>query len=428
MMRSPAIAVLILAACSKAPLPPLPTVNTNEFSSSIRSEIERELTAAKAAPQDGARSGRLGMLLHAHDRMEAAMTCYDRARLLQPEEYRWIYLSGVIHASLSRNQEAADLFRKVLEQKPEDVPAQLRLADALLVAGKYGDSRKNYESVAQRRPGDAIAYFGIGRTYSSEGNEGRAAEFYQKACERYPRYAAAQYALGLAYRQLGRAEDAAAHLKLYEEDKTAAPPREDPLLAEVQAMSGGILPLLARAKSAAAAGRLREAVDLHTKALEIDPNQNQIHINLISLYGRLRQFDSAEAHYRAVIARNANQDEAHYNYAVLLTAQGRVPDAIAAYRRTVEINPMHAEAHNNLAYLLAERRSFDEALRHATKALESKPGYPQAHYNAAMILLQRGQAQAAVRHLEQAIAMEPNEPRYVEGLAKAREYTRRAAK
>lgn len=415
--------LLFLAACSKPSLPPLPEVNTSAFLPSIRADVEREFAAVRAAPEDAERNGRLGMLLHAHDRMEAGLVCYERARVLKPDDYRWPYLSGVAHASLSRNKEAAALFRTALELKPDDVPTKLRLADALLGSGDNAQSRASYEEVIRHRPSDAAAYYGAGRTYASEGNLARAAELYQQACDLYPSYGAAHYALGLAYRQLGRADDARTHLAAYEQHKTAAPPREDPLMAAVQSLSGGILPLLARAKAAAAAGRLQEAVDLHLEAIELDPKQEQTHINLISLYGQMKQFDKAEEHYKAALARNPNREEAHYNYAVLLSVRGRPAEAIAAYRRTLTLNSSHAEAHNNLGYLLAQQRKFDEALEHAMKALESKPDYPQAHFNAGMIFLQRGDSKQAIQHLKAAIRPnDPNAARYLQGLATA--YTR----
>jgi tetratricopeptide (TPR) repeat protein len=412
--------LLFLAACSKPSLAPLPEVDTSAFLPSIRQEVEQELAAVRAAPEDAERNGRLGMLLHAHDRMEAALVCYERARMLKSKDYRWPYLAGVAHASLSRNREAAAQFRTVLQLKPDDVPAQLRLADALLGSGDNAQSRTSYEKVIEQRPSDAIAYYGAGRTYASEGDLARAAEFYQQACDRYPSYGAAHYALGLTYRQLGRGDDSRTHLAAYEQHKTAVPPREDPLMAAVQSLSGGILPLLAKAKAAAAAGRLQEAVDLHVEAIELDPEQEQTHINLISLYGQLKQFDKAEEHYRAAVARNPNREEAHYNYAVLLSAQGRLPEAVAAYRKALALNSSHAEAHNNLGYLLAQQRKFDEALAHAKKALESKPDYPQAHFNAGMIFMQRGESEKAIQHLKAAIRPnDPNAPRYLQGLAKA---------
>lgn len=419
--RRPGVLLLVLlAACTQSSLPPLPTVNTSEFSPSIRADVDREFAAVRAAPRDPERAGRLGMLLHAHDRLDAAAVCYERARMLAPDEYRWLYLSGVVEASGSRYKEAVDLFRKALAQKSGDMTAQLRLADALLASGDSKGSRELYEKVMTLRPANALAWYGAGRTYASEGNVARAAELYGQACERYPQYAAAHYALGLAYKQLGRESEAQRHLAIYEKDKNAAPPREDPLLAEVQSLSGSILPLLAKAKTVAAAGRLQEALDLHLEALKIDPDHEQIHINLISLYGRLKRYEEGEKEYRAAVARNPNRDEAHYNYAVMLTAQGRLEEAAAAYRSALAANPTHAEAHNNLAFLLARRREFGTALEHAKKALESKPDYPQAHYNAAMILMARGERGAAIGHLEAAVKLAPDEVRYRQGLAAAR--------
>ena len=190
-------------------------------------------------------------------------------------------------------------------------------------------------------------------------------------------------------------------------------------MAEVQSLSGGILPLLAKAKTAAAVGRLDEAVLLHKQALEIDPRQEQTHINLVSLYGRLKQYQRAEEHYRSAVAVNPNRDEAHYNYAVMLTVQRRLPEAVAAYTRAIELNPSNAEARNNLGYLLAEQRQFAQALEHVKKALESRPDYPQAHYNAGMIYLARGQTHQAAKHLEAAIRPnDQNAPRYLQSLAR----------
>lgn len=429
--------LLLLAGCSRTSLPNLPTVGTEAFLPQIRAEIEKRFQAVRESPQDADRNGRLGMVLHAHDRLDAALICYTRAQLLRPDDYRWPYLAGVVQAGQSRNDQAIRMFRAALALKSDDAPTHLRLGDALLASGDYAASRTEYERVLRQRPADALAYYGAARTWASEGNNTRAAELYQKACERHPNYAAAHYALGLLYRQLGRSAEAQTHLAAYERDRKAAPPREDPLMADVQSLSGGILPLLAKAKDAAAAGRLGEAVALHRQALEMDPKQEQTHINLISLYGRMKQYAEAEEHYRSAVAINPDRDEAHYNYAVMLTVQGRIPDAIAAYRRAVALNPSHAEAHNNLGYLLAQQRQFAEALRHATQALESKPDYPQAHYNAGMIHLARGDSEEAIRHLQAAIRPgDPNAPRYLQSLAavyartgdtkRAKEYAERA--
>jgi tetratricopeptide (TPR) repeat protein len=252
------------------------------------------------------------------------------------------------------------------------------------------------------------------------GAGGGAAESYRKAVGAFPGYGAARYALGLAARQLGQVEEAKQHLAAYERDKSGAPPREDPWLDAVRALSGGVLPLLGRAKSLAQSGKPREAIALHLEALQLDPKQEQAHINLISLYGRGGDFEAAERHYGLALGLNPNRDEAHYNYGVMLQARGRLAEALEAYRKVLGVNPKHAEANNNIAYLLGSQGQLAAALRHAEAALENRPNYPQAHFNAGFLQVRLKNYAEAVRHFEAAAgANDENAARYLQALAGA---------
>jgi tetratricopeptide (TPR) repeat protein len=402
-------------------LPALPSVDTAGFSPAVREQFQEAIKHVQAHPEQPESNGKLGMLLHAYDRLEPALICYQRAAELQPQDYRWPYYTGVVHAASSRNKEAAAAFRRALELRPGDLAIEVSLADALLASGDYGSSRELYEKALAQRPDYAIALYGAGRAYQGEGHMAKAVELFQRACERFPRYAAALYALGLAYQKLGRTEEARKHLEAYERDKKSSPPREDSLMAAVLELSrSGVLSMLAKGKNLAAEGRVGEAIEIHLQVLKADPKQEQAHINLISLYGRQKEFEKAEQHYRSAAALNENRDEAHYNYAVLASSQGRVSEAEAAYRKTLAINPLHAEAHNNLGYLLAQRGEMGAALEHFRKALENRPDYPQAHFNAGNVLLRTGRHEEAIKHFQATIERtDENQPRYLYALATA---------
>ena len=409
-----------LNSCKKQSPPDLPAIDTQNFLPSIRAGVETAIRDARSSPGDPEQNGKLGMLLHAHDRLDSALICYRRAHFLNPLDYRWSYYLGVVYSSMSKHSEALAAFRHSLAQKQDHLAARARLAEALLESGQFAQARSVYEAIITARPDHAASYYGAGKASTAAGNLPRAAEYYQMACERYPRYAAARYALGLASRQLGRAEEARRHLALYERDKSGAPPLEDPLLAAVRAHSGGVLPLLAKAKALASSGKWSEAIELHLQALQLDPKQEQTHINLISLYGRMGDYPSAEKHYQMSLALNPNRDESHYNFAVLLSSQGRLPEAVPFYRKALAINPLHPEANNNLAYLLAARNEFEAALRHTETALENRPNYPQAHFNAGSIQLRRKRYQDAIRHYEAAaLSNDDNLARYLHALASA---------
>lgn len=390
--------------------------------------MEREFQSVRRAPSDAERNGYLGMLLHAHDRTEAALTLYQRAHALKPEDHRWAYLTGAVQASLSRSNEAAESFRKTLQLKAGDTPAMLGLADALAAAGQFTEARDWYGKVLAREPDMAVAWYGAGRTWAGEGQHEKASAHFRRAVELFPGYGAAHYALAQALQKQGDAKAAETELAAYEKDRTGTPPRPDPLLASVRSLNRGILPLLAQAKRAAAEGRPDEAITLHLQALGIDPKQEQIHINLISLYGRTGKVELAERAFRRAVELNAGRDEAHYNYGVMMASTGRLNEASEAYRTALKLNPRHAEAHNNLAHLLAQHGRFEEALQHASSALESRPGYPQAHYNAATILMRRGRSEEAAQHLKAAVQPgDPNAVRYLQTLSELLQRTGRSA-
>src|SRR5262245_48640739 len=90
-------ASLFLGSCRSAgSLPPLPVISTASFVPSIREEVEAAVAQAKARPNDAAAVGHLGMVLHAHEQLESARQCYQRAALLEPKRFDWRYYLGVV--------------------------------------------------------------------------------------------------------------------------------------------------------------------------------------------------------------------------------------------------------------------------------------------------------------------------------------------
>jgi tetratricopeptide (TPR) repeat protein len=107
-----------------------------------------------------------------------------------------------------------------------------------------------------------------------------------------------------------------------------------------------------------------EARRAYHQALLLDPSMTEAHINLGRLYHQAREFDKAEAHYRAAIARACDDALAHFNLAVLLEDRGRTGEAIDAYRQALDNDPNFADAHYNLALIFEARGRRSEAIKH----------------------------------------------------------------
>ncbi len=383
---------------SLSALPDLPQLVFDNFAPEIREQLRKVYATAKARPSDAEAVGRLGMTLHTYEEHVSAAVCYERARRLAPDDFRWIYYYATDQAALGKNAEAISAFKDALRQRPDYLPAQLRLADSLLAAGQLGESRQFYETILKKDAGVAQPHYGLGRINAAAGEQAAAAAYFRKAIDLFPEYGAAHYALGLALRNLGRTSEAQKHLALSQQYKFSRPRLQDPLLNAIAELNIAGAETLKRAVIFESAGNIEQSIAEHERALEINPNLTQAHINLISLYGRMGQFEKAEKHYHAAVAVNPNLADSHYNYGVLLAGQERYAEAAQAFYRSLQINQFNAEAHHNYAVMIEREGRLDEAAEHYRKAIENKPDHRFAHFHLGRILVNQGKMAEAIEH------------------------------
>lgn len=109
---------------------------------------------------------------------------------------------------------------------------------------------------------------------------------------------------------------------------------------------------------------LGEAVAAYRRALELDPDHPDAHLNLGRLLHEEGKLADAEAHYRAAAAADPEGPRAQYNLGVVLEDQGRAAEAIAAYRKSLGLDDGLATAHFNLSRLYQSRGDEAGALSH----------------------------------------------------------------
>lgn len=107
-----------------------------------------------------------------------------------------------------------------------------------------------------------------------------------------------------------------------------------------------------------------EAVLAYKRALELDPEHPDAHLNLGRLLHEDGRLAEAEAHYRAAAAADPEGARAQYNLGVVLEDQGRAAEAIAAYKKSLSLDDGLATAHFNLSRLYESRGNEAGALSH----------------------------------------------------------------
>jgi len=102
-------------------------------------------------------------------------------------------------------------------------------------------------------------------------------------------------------------------------------------------------------------------IQLYHQALEVKPDDTQIHLQLGNALVRQNCFADAIATYQTALQFHPDDFEIHFELAKTLEKAKRWDEAIAAYQRAIELNPNHALAHQHLGNALADRGQLHEA-------------------------------------------------------------------
>jgi tetratricopeptide (TPR) repeat protein len=417
------------------PLPALPVVALEQFPAASRAALHPAFERAKRAPDDELSVGQLAMTLHAWEQWEPAHAAYQRAIGLSlsrgsgdARTWKWKYLDAVVLQRLARPNDAANVLEDAAGLRGAAaprryLPAKVKLAEALFDAGDVEKSARLYEELVKEPAAEPIAELGLGRVAAAAGHYEEAARHFARAITLFPEFGAAHYALARSARALGKTEESQRALERHQQYGARWPALDDPLLAEIAAIRTDARASLQRGLKLAEAGDVDGAIASHEAALTTSSGSAaaQAHVELITLYGRQKDWAKAEEHYRSAVSLAADLEAAHYNYGVLLGLQDRRAEAAAAYRLALEVNPLNPQARNNLGQLLERDRKYDDAAAEYRRVVEVMPTFRLARFNLGRMLIVLGRPRDAVVQLEH--LTEPRDaetPRYLFALATAK--------
>ena len=109
--------------------------------------------------------------------------------------------------------------------------------------------------------------------------------------------------------------------------------------------------------------------------------------------------DRAQEAYRRALELDPDLADAHVNLGRLLHEDGDARSAAEHYRSAIELKPENVIALFNLGVALEDLRMPEEAILAYRTALAADTGCADAHYNLAHLYETRGDAAAALRHL-----------------------------
>ena len=198
---------------------------------------------------------------------------------LDPDSVAVLLAAGRLHLARGNYEEALKSYQRVVERQPRNLEVLLRIAEVQKARGLRKEAIESYQQAIALDPRYYATYQELGAFYYHYGEYAQAAEQFRKVIARAPGFFNAYTNLGATLDEMGRDDDAVkallTSLRIHE--------------------SGRALNSLAAIK--AYQNRDAEAIVYYRKALDVDPDNDIILLNLGDSCRRVGRNAEARAYY-----------------------------------------------------------------------------------------------------------------------------------
>lgn len=149
-----------------------------------------------------------------------------------------------------------------------------------------------------------------------------------------------------------------------------------------------------------------EALRAAQKAVELLPEDHEVHNALGALLEKKARFPEAETHFTKALQLKPNFVAALSGLGNLLRIQRRLPEAEALFLRALKLESS-AVLHNNFGTILMDQGRILEAESSYRRAIEIQPGFALAHTNLGVSLRAQGRLTDAIVSQRRALKIDP---------------------
>lgn len=352
----------------------------------------------------------LSALYHANGFYAEAQQAYATLQQLQPKEPRWPHRAAHLHAVFGELDQAIPLWEQVRRLAKDYLPAQVRLADALLKAGRVDDAAAVNRAVLEREPTNGYAQLGLARVDLAR-QDWTAARAKLEPLARQTEGLLGADLLATAYERTGEPQRGAAlraRQKSHGLYVGPADPWVDELMDECYdpyrlALESGTSSirgedartsrLLERAlrlapedanlrfqvgSLAEQKGDLTRARNELQRAVRLDPKLTDAWAALVRVQAAAGDIQGSWRGLSEGLAANPESPVLLLERARRFKAQGRTDAAIADLRRVTRLRRDEALAFVELASLYFAQERTEEGIAVLEQGLEAEPGHPAA--------------------------------------------------
>ncbi len=321
-----------------------------------------------------------------------AEQAYKTSLALQPQPSTLANL-GNLYRKMARPSEAVTCYDQALRMAPNDLPAQVNRGWALLDSSDYAGAEQAFADVLRLRPDRASALTGLAQALQGQGRQEEALDLFQQVLATDSNNAAALNGMGLSLKVLGYTDEAV--------ERLAEATRLVPTSSEVH---------INLASALVQADRQEEAVAYYRRALELDPYNPDFHHWYNGYLGVIGHPDYLLS-YREALKQRPDSVPLATSLArkLLLNEQGDLAqrvlqDSLGCVQEAAAL----AQVHREFSHVLRESEHFDEALVHAQRAQCADTSSEAVREELSTALMAAGHYEQALAQLGPLLAERPH--------------------
>ena len=289
---------------------------------------------------------------------------------------------GLAYYANGQYQQAIPQFREALKQMPSSQTAQAFLPLSLAAVGDCAEAapslNREFDSISNPRLRRVIG-LSLLRCQMQAGNSAGATQAAAKLVSAYPNDPDVLYAAGQLYGGLSN--------QLYARLISVAPNS-----ARAYQLEGSV---------AGSEGNWKRAIDAYQRALKLQPNLQDIHLQIAILL--LTHSPDANAwqqglqELREELRVNPSSAQAEYEIGEVYRKHGKLDQAVPAFRRSLELNPQAVPTRLALAKALGQLGKNQDALAALEPAQRTDPNDSSVRFLLAQLYRKLGRMADAQR-------------------------------
>ncbi len=342
--------------------------------------------------------GSLGLFYLAQEFYEAAQLCFDRSISIEPQAFKWWYLSGFALREQGESQLALSRFEAAHQRRKNYSAVSIAKAETELELGREEDAESSFEEILQSDDVNLQASVGLASIYLGSQRVGQAIDLLKRVLELNPNSKEVNHALASALRRDGQNVEAA---KLLSQPGLFISFPSDSLLDLANLFKDESRVTLLNGDKFALAGYFSEAVVEYRKVIALDPYEPDAWNNLSVALSRLGKDQEALAVLEEGVEKNPKEIVLLTSLANLHSKLGNYPRSLALFEDLNSSYPDETGYLLNFGKTLLENEDFPRALVVFIRLKDEFGRGASVNYLIAKCLSMSGDYQDAAAHLEE---------------------------